>query len=50
MCEEALMRQLSISQASHKLSSAPLVCICSEDAYIANNMDRDQTAPLDQGS
>ena len=30
------------------LSSVPLVCLCSKAAYIANNMDPDQTALWEQ--
>ena len=30
---------------SHNLLSAPHVCVCSKLAYIANNMNPDQTAP-----
>ena len=31
---------------SNQTNKTPLVCLCSRVAYIENNMDSDQTAPM----
>ena len=43
---KCLLFTINLFPTSHDLWSAPLVCLCSYVADIANNIDPDQTDPM----